>query len=142
MMSMIPAAAAGLPNNRPPQVVQKPRCTMLPLSPVTSIVFYLPVDANCTGRDKQRWSIGAPRRPLAITAMAIPHCDWISRTFIAYAAADTTAGKTVAIRLLFIIESEPALSLKLHDTAMKHIDQGVWTAFLTALRRPHIVAPR
>jgi hypothetical protein len=22
------------------------------------------------------------------------HCDWISRTFIAYAPADTTAGKT------------------------------------------------
>ena len=36
MMSMISAAMAALPNKRAPQVGQKPRCTMLPLSPVTS----------------------------------------------------------------------------------------------------------
>src|SRR5436309_2646582 len=80
MMLSIPVAPGGLPNKRAPQVAQKPRLMIPPLSPVTSWYFTSPVMLT---------------RSLAITAVAIPGRDGIRRAFIADNPANTAAGKTL-----------------------------------------------
>ncbi|RCJ27544.1 hypothetical protein A6770_25730 [Nostoc minutum NIES-26] len=57
----------GLPNNRAPQIGQKPRLTMLPRSPVTSYYFTSPVIV--TALDGTR----------SAAANALPVARWQSR---------------------------------------------------------------
>src|SRR4030095_7327950 len=89
-----PAPCGGLAKQ--PSAASRAETTLYDAAAVAGhiVVFYLSGDAHHARRDKQCWSVGTPRRSLAITAMAIHQCDWISRTFIAYASADTTASKT------------------------------------------------
>jgi hypothetical protein len=90
---MISGDAVALPNKRTPQLGQKPRRTILPLSPVTSWYFTSPVMLRHSG-DKNCRSKCAACRLLAIAAVAIPHGNRVSRTFVADVAAHTTASKT------------------------------------------------